>query len=76
MNLIYLILNRKRLRNYEYNSSVTENHFNLISSIKKSPIKNSKVEFRLIEILGIDYDENRKNHSFTADIKNFRRKHK
>ena len=60
MNLIYLILNRKRVRNYTYNSNVTINNFNLFSSIKKSPIQNNKVEFRILEILGIDYDKNRR----------------
>ena len=39
---------------------MTVNNLNLFSSIKKSPIKNNKAEFRLLEILGIDYDKNKK----------------
>jgi hypothetical protein len=60
MNLIYLILNRKRVRNYTYNSNVTIINFNLFSPITKTPIKNNKEEFRILDILGIDYNKNRR----------------
>lgn len=59
-NLIYLILNRKRVRDYKFNNTAIINTYNLFSPINKPTIINNIENIRILEILGIDYNKNRR----------------